>query len=136
MSWIAVSVNWSLDLFHTHTPSVILFGYILPFVVNAFEFSLRTVKEYHADLTRRAKSAKEYEAYIQAVGTNDRLVPRVSTYEPTLTIGHILARILGVITPFINFIVMICNMDRVFEWIGNIFKWMGKVFSLPLVPKR
>lgn len=139
MSFINVTIEWSLGLYHTHTPTVILFGYMLPFVINAFEFTLRTIKEYREDLSTRAKAAntkRAYDDWCLANPISSRNAPIVTGYTPTLTIGHIFARLLGIFTPFINFIVMICNMDRVFDWIGEVFSWMGRVFSIPLVPKR
>jgi len=121
MSFITVTVDWSVGIWNAHTPAVFLIGYALPFVINTFEFSLRTIKEYREDLRSRAE-AIEY--------------PKSHFYYPHLTVGHILARILGIVTPFISFIVMIANMDRVFEWIGNIFRFFGRLFDIPLVPKR
>lgn len=143
MSIVTVSVEWSMGIFHAHTSLVVLIGFILPFVINAFEFTLRTIKEYRADLDSRSKSADYAAKYAVAVTVwkdagsvyRDRPSEPIG-YSPTLTIGHVFARLLGIVTPFINFIVMICNMDRVFEWIGEVFSWMGRVFSIPLVPKR
>jgi hypothetical protein len=143
MSIITVTVDWSLGIFHAHTSLVVLIGFIMPFLINAFEFTLRTIKEYRNDLASRAKATTAAAAYAEelvkwkAAGSVYRNSPNEPReYEPTLTIGHILARLIGIVTPFINFIVMICNMDRVFEWIGECFSWLGRVFSIPLVPKR
>lgn len=129
--WINVSVTWSLGVYHTHTPSVIILGYMLPFIVNASEFTMRTIKEYRDDLSNRAKCVRERLEYNKL-----KNMPYPSTYIPKLTLGHILARIIGTVTPIVNAIVCICNMDRVFDWIGSVFDWFGKVFSMPLVPNR
>lgn len=134
---------WSLGVFNAHTSLVVLLGYILPFVINAFEFTLRTIKEYRNDLKRRTEASEARERYAAEMNAwnvagkplGDR-PHSPNSYNPTLTLGHVLARLLGIFTPFINFIVMICNLDRVFEWIGDIFRWMGQLFDIPLVPKR
>jgi len=143
MSFITVTVDWSVGIWNSHTPAVVTFGYIMPFVVNGFEFTLRTIKEYREDLNNRAKAIASEKAYkdwqeskAQLTDPKGVLAPIVKFYEPTLTVGHILARLIGILTPFISFIVMIANMDRVFDWIGNAFTYLGKLFSIPLVPKR
>lgn len=143
MSIITVTVDWSLGIFHAHTSLIVLIGFIVPLVMNGLEFILRTIKEYHGDLTQRAKSAAyqtEYEQTVEkwkAAGSIYRDRPsEPKGYEPTLTVGHILARLIGTVTPFVNFFVMLANMDRVFDWIGRGFRYLGSFFSIPLVPKR
>lgn len=143
MSVITVTVEWSLGVFHAHTSMVVLLGFIVPFIVNSFEFILRTIKEYREDLANRAKSAASKVAYQAELDTwRDKGSPgrlpydTTKGYNPELTVGHILARLIGIFTPVINFLVMVANMDRVFEWIGNGFRALGKLFDIPLVPRR
>lgn len=143
MSVITVTVEWSMGIFHTHTSLVVLIGFILPLVMNGLEFILRTIKEYHGDLVSREKAsnkAKDYEVAVmqwKEKGSLYRDRPtEPSEYRPHLIVGHILARLIGTVTPFVNFFVMLANMDRVFDWIGKGFRFLGSFFSIPLVPKR
>jgi hypothetical protein len=114
-------IQWAINLYQAHTLALSLYAYAAPAAVNATVFTLRTVKEYRKDLANRAESASN---------------PKTWGYTPTLTIGHIVARLLGIVLPIVNVIAMIGNLDKVFEYIGNFFSWIYNILDIPLVPKR
>lgn len=135
-------IQWAINIYSGHPSTVVIVGYITPFVMNAFEFTLRTIREYREDLTNRSKADTAKAEYKIKVAEYDSKDQRASyprspeDYRPSLKLGHIIARLLGIVTPFINFFIFLRNLDKVFELIGQGFKWLGKFFDIALVPKR
>jgi hypothetical protein len=114
-------IDWFINLYHVHTNIILLFAYLMPMAFNAFEFTLRTIKEYRSDLMKRAVWEKD---------------PAIVFYDPSLTVGHLIFRFIGTFAPFINVLAFIGNLDRVFEWIGHFFRFFWNFLEIPLVPKR
>ena len=130
--------TWAMGIWYAHTPMVATLAYGVPAINNAIDFTLRTVKEYRKDLVSRATAREQRERWDAASNEqrdrSDMHYP--SSYDPTLTVGHLVGRFLGIVLPLVNVIVMIANLDRVFEFLWRVFDWLGKVLDIPLVPKR
>jgi len=85
-----------------------LFIYWIPLAICAAVYPFRFVKMYKEDLT---KSTEKF-------------------YEPSLTIGHIVAVTIGAVCPVINLVMAI------FDASASAFKFIGRLLDIPLVPKR
>ena len=136
-------IDWIVKFYVAHTVSLLLYAYLIPLLVLAFIYGKRTVTEYRTDLANRAKAIEDkprYEAewaanqakpYTQQQHVNGQII-----YRPTLKLGHIIWRLVGIVTPSINVILLVGNLDILLEAIGRIGDWIWKFFDIPLVPKR
>lgn len=70
----------------------------------------RSIRLYHRDLAERARET--------------------NYYEPSLTVGWILGKLLIAIIPAVNIFAVIFDVGPDF------FDWLSSVFNIPLVPKR
>jgi hypothetical protein len=113
-------IQWAIELYKEHTFWMATLGYALPVLINAFIFSQRSIAEYFKDISERSKQAKNQNDY----------------YVPTLTIGSLVLRFLGVVLPIVNACVMIRNSHRILAYISYVFEWIGDVMNTPLVPKN
>ncbi len=85
-----------------------LFTYWIPALICLTVYLFQCIYEYKRDLHNSSESH----------------------YNPTLTIGVIVWRIVLSITPGINIIAM------VFDTASSVFKWLGSVLDIPLVRKK
>lgn len=107
-------IDWAVKFYTEHTNTLLYFAYLLPLIINAVLYSIKSVKEYKRDL--RAS-----------------LLPY---YTPCLTIGSILGRIIASLLPAVNVIALVRNIPNVLTFLGEIFYWLYKFFSIPLVGNR
>lgn len=85
-----------------------LITYWFPLAICVIVYSIGTLRDYRGDIE---SSKKDY-------------------YNPSLTVGTIVCRILASIIPVFNIFAM------VFDCMASVFRWIGEVFDFPLVPKR
>ena len=87
------------------------FNYWAPFLINAVVFIIRTKKDIESDI----EYAKEF--------GNIRYVPHCS-------VGTIFFRVLGVVVPFVNAVVLI--VDTGWGFVSKIGEYLQRTFSFPI----
>lgn len=93
----------------------------LPLLLCLYGYAVRSAREFANDRAGRAN------AELPASQSN-------GYYEPSITVGTLVGRLLASVVPIINLVVAIFDVAP--EVFGDFFKWFGKAFDIPLVPKR
>lgn len=86
--------------------------YWLPFSLCAYGYTIRTWKQYRADL----------------VACSEKF------YTPTLTVGSIIGHSIVTICPLANLWVSVFDIGPTL--FNGLFKWLGKMFDMPIVRKK
>jgi hypothetical protein len=138
-------IDWILGYYYAHTMTLALYAYALPGGALAVIYGKRTVAEYYNDIKSRAhciedraryeREVAEYNAKSHEFGSRG-YIASADVYTPTLKLGHIFWRLIAVVTPTLNVIMLVGNLDIVFEFIGSIADAIWNFFDIPLVPKR
>lgn len=101
-----------LELINAH-PQFFAALYFIPVILNLWAYSTITYYQYVQDMRER----------------NDRF------YQPRLTVGSILWKIIGAFCPIINCVLMITNTGFFLDLLCSLFGWLEEVFAIPLVRK-
>lgn len=100
---------------------IALIVFWLPLLLCLYGYTVRSLRDFANDRAKRADA-------------ESRPKPSVGYYEPSVTVGTLVGRLLASVVPIINLVVALFDVAP--EVFGDFFKWFGKAFDIPLVPKR
>lgn len=114
-----------MDWIQSHIPAwnglIALIVFWLPLLLCLYGYTIRSLRDFANDRAKRAYAEAQPE-------------PSKGYYEPSVTVGTLVGRVLAAVVPIVNLVCAIFDVGP--QVFGDFFKWFGKAFDIPLVPKR